>query len=256
MRPRIPRIIPVDAPARRRFLAGGLAAIALTATVGTAAFAQTATPTPSSGRPAIVKPDQSAFLNALAARLNVSAADLQTALKAAQKEIVAQDLAAGRITQEQATQINQRIDQSTGFGFFGGHGGPGRSGGPDGPRGPGGPGRLGDVATFLGLQPADLAASLQSGKTLAQIVQEKGKTANDLKTYLTTQERTRLAQAVTDGKLTQAQADQRLADLPSRLDQLINRTGSAGGPFGPGPRGERGPGRGPGGAPGTPTARQ
>ena len=91
---------------------------------------------------------------------------------------------------------------------------------------------------------------------LAQIVQEKGKTANDLKTYLTTQERTRLAQAVTDGKLTQAQADQRLADLPSRLDQLINRTGSAGGPFGPGPRGERGPGRGPGGAPGTPTARQ
>src|SRR5437868_7614972 len=118
MRPRFPRIVPTDPMARRRFLAGGLAAVVLTATASTAALAQTATPTPSSNRPAIVKPDQTAFLNALATKLNVSAADLQAAVKAAQKQVVAADLAAGRITQDQATQINQRIDQSTGLGFF------------------------------------------------------------------------------------------------------------------------------------------
>ena len=102
---------------------------------------------------------------------------------------------------------------------------------------------------FLGVQPADLMSSLQSGKTLAQIATEKGKTRDDLKAYLTSQEKTRLASAVTDGKLTQAQADQRLADLSSRLDEMIDRTGPAGGPRGMGPRGA-------GGTPGTPTARQ
>jgi hypothetical protein len=67
---RIPRFLRPDALPRRRFLAGGVAAVAVAATVSAAAFAQSATPTaPDSGarpRPALVPRDQQAFLSAFA----------------------------------------------------------------------------------------------------------------------------------------------------------------------------------------------
>ena len=235
-----------------KVLAGGLVAAALTASIGGAAFAQTATPTPT-GRPSMEQRAQD-FLNALASKLGKSPTDITNAVKSVEKDRVAADLAAGRITQDQATQMNSRIDSSTGMPFGGGFG-PGPEGhgkGPGGP-GPGGFGPGGDpaaLATFLGVQPADLRTGLQ-GKSLAAYAQEKGKTRDQLKTFLTQQEKSKLDQAVQAGRLTQAQEDQRLADLGTHLDQMIDRVGPpAGGPGrGPGgPRGGHGPGgqRGPG----------
>ena len=249
---RIPRIIRADALPRRRFLAGGVAAVALAATVTTGAFAQsapTATPAANGARSqsAQVQQDQQAFLNAFASKLGVDANTLQNAFKAAEKQVVTTDLAAGRITQDQATQMNQRIDQQTGLPI--GHFGGGPEGGPGGRgHGPGGPFGA-DVATFLGIQQTDLSSALQSGQTLAQVAQAHGKTRDQLKTYLTQQEKTRLDQAVKDGRITQAQEDQRMSDLSTRLDQMIDSTGPGpsgrggrGGPGGPGGRGPGGPG--------------
>jgi AraC-like DNA-binding protein len=242
MRPRIPRVI-----------AGGLAAAALTAALGGAAFAQVSSATPTAGPSAAAQQRGQEFLDALAAKLGKPAADVLAAFKAVEKDRVAQAVRDGRITQAEADRINAQIDQRTTIGPFGGpgFGGPGHKGGGHERGGVKGadPAAL---ATFLGMQPADLRTALSGGKTLAQVAQEKGKSRDELKTFLTNQERTKLSQAVAAGRLTQAQADARLTQFTGQLDALIDRTGPKGGPGG-----ERGPrGRGPGAGQGTPGAGQ
>src|SRR5262245_33624813 len=111
--PRIPRIIPTQG---RRLVAGGAAAAVLTAAVAGAAFAQSATPTATGGPRAAVQQRHQDFLNDLSAKLGKSASDVLAAFKSAEKDMVANDVKAGRITQAQADQANQRIDQSTGIG--------------------------------------------------------------------------------------------------------------------------------------------
>jgi hypothetical protein len=222
-----------------KFLTVGLATAALTAAIGGAALAQTPpSGMPSGTPPAGVQQRAEEFLNALAGKLGKTPAEVRAAVVAVQKERIAADVQAGRLTQQQADQLNQRIDQTGGLGLFGGgpKGGPGHHGG----RGMGTRGGFGGplaVAQFLGMQPQELGQALASGKSLAQVAQEKGKSRDELKSYLTTQQKTRLDQAVQAGRLTQQQADQRLAELSSRLDQLIDRTGPVGGG-----RGTRGPG--------------
>ena len=121
--------------------------------------------------------------------------------------------------------------------FMGGHGGPG--GGFDG--GPGGPGGRGGfhedaaaLATFLGTTTDQLRTDEQSGKTLAEIATAHGKTRDQLKTFLTTQAKTQLAAEVTAGRITQAQADTKLAEIVASLDARIDAKPGQRGPGGPG----------------------
>jgi len=109
------------------------------------------------------------------------------------------------------------------------------------PRGEHGPGdELDAAATYLGTTAASLVTQLQAGKTLAQVATAtSGKSAAGLVAALVAAEKTEIAAAVTAGRLTQAQADQITATLTSRFTDLVNGTGPAGGP--------RGPGGGPGG---------
>ena len=131
--------------------------------------------------------------------------------------------------------------------------------GPFGP-GPGGPGRGGRgfgfgggpgggaaseaaLATFLGISSTDLQTALHGGQTLAQVAQVHGKSTADLKTFLTSQLKTRLDQQVASGKLTSQQETDQLNAASTRIDQQINGTFPAGGPRGPGgPRGFGGDG--------------
>ncbi|HZQ99877.1 MAG TPA: hypothetical protein VFC93_13800 [Chloroflexota bacterium] len=226
--PRIPKV-----------LAGGVAAVVLTAAIGgAAAFAQstpTANPTAAAQQRA---QEAQAFLSDFASKLGKSPTDVLAAFKQAEKDQVASAVQAGRLTQQQADQVNQRIDQQQGIPF----GGPGFGERGHGPGGPGfGPGGDQALATWLGVQPADLMTALRSNQSLAQIAQAHGKSRDDLKQFLVQQEKARLDQAVQAGKLTQDQENQRLSDLSSRLDQMIDRTGPP--PGGPrGPRGRGGPG--------------
>jgi hypothetical protein len=200
----------------KRALAGGIAAVVLTAAFGGATFAQTPSPKPAEQ-----------FLEALAGKLGKTPAEVRSAVVAVQKERVAADLAAGRITQEQANRLNQRIDQANGLGAF--HPRPGVKPGPKGKPAAGVKAPVGgaELATFLGVQPPELRQALASGKSLAAFAQEKGKSRDDLKAFLTTQHRTQLSAAVTAGRITQAQADQRLTQFTSQLDRLIDRSAPA-----------------------------
>lgn len=115
-------------------------------------------------------------------------------------------------------------------------------------RPPGGPGQdLADAATFLGISQSTLQTDLQNGRTLAQVAQAQGKTVADLKTYLTSQLKTRLDKAVAANQLTSQHETTILNNASSRLDGLINGTFPAHrGPGGFGRRGGFGSQPGPG----------
>src|SRR5262249_43190284 len=116
------------------------------------------------------------FLSHLAQRLNISTSQADSALKGAEGDSVADAVKAGTITQQQANNITQRIQNGTGpFGFaFGGR--PGGQGRP----GPAGRGVgitpntvLNAAATALGMQTSDLQTQLRGGKSLQDIATSK-----------------------------------------------------------------------------------
>jgi len=115
-----------------------------------------------------------------------------------------------------------------------GPGGPGRDGRGFGPGPGGGAGSLDALATYLGVSSTDLQTALHGGQTLAQVAQAHGKSTADLKTFLTSQLKTRLDQQVASGKLTSQQETDQLNAASTRIDQQINGTFPAGGPRGPG----------------------
>ena len=130
-----------------------------------------------------------------------------------------------------------------------GGGGPGAFGGGLGDL-------LGAAATRLNITRDALQQELQSGNTLAQVGSNHGVSRDQLKASLTTVAQTAIQQAVTSGKLTQAQAAQETSNLSQRLDQLLDRAGGArDGRSGPGgPRASGTPASAPSGTPrsGTP----
>jgi hypothetical protein len=179
-----------------------------------------------------------AYLNDLAHRLGVTPQKLDDALKGAFNDRLSAAVAAGQLTQAQANAIKQRLAQrgvppmGIGGGALGKH-----------PFGPGRLGRhakLGAAAKYLGLTPAQLRDQLRSGKSLAQIANQRGKSVSGLKDALQAAAKAKLDKAVSAKRITSAQEQQLLSRLSSRLDAIINHQGL-------GPRGGPGPmGNGPG----------
>jgi len=81
------------------------------------------------------------------------------------------------------------------------------------------------AAQYLGLDTAELRQDLRSGKSLAQIANStSGKSAGGLIGALLTASKAQLATRVSDGSLTQAQANELLRKLTVRLTAKVNRT--------------------------------
>jgi hypothetical protein len=110
-----------------------------------------------------------------------------------------------------------------------------------GHKGKGGPGKLmsATLATTLKLTQEELKTQLHSGKSLADVAKTQNVDIADVKTVLTSEFTAHLAEEVTSGKHTQAEADAKLAEFKTNLDTMVNRVGPAGG--------MKGEGRGPGG---------
>lgn len=107
--------------------------------------------------------------------------------------------------------------------------------------GRGGPGM--DVAAqTLGMTTDELHTALDGGQTIAQVAADKGVNLQIVIDALVAAETTHIAQDVTDGKLTQEQADQRLANVTQHVTDEVNGVRPQGGPQGGhGPRGQRAP---------------
>lgn len=128
--------------------------------------------------------------------------------------------------------INSSSNRSAG-GFNRQNGGPMQGGfGFRGARG----GGLEAAATYLGISTSQLFSDIQSGKSLADIAKATdGKTVQGLIDAMVAAEKKQLDDAVTNGMLTQDQADQMQANIESRVTAMVN------GQFGFGRRGGFGP---------------
>ena len=145
----------------------------------------------------------------------------------------------GKITAEQRDAVIQAIIAAQPAGD---KGGPGGFGGFGGGRGGGFLGVGPEVAKALGIDAASLRTALEGGKSIADVAKEKGIAVDTVVQAVVAAETARIGQAVTDGKLTQAQADARKADLTARATAIVNGTLPAGMPGMPGGHGPRGQG--------------
>jgi hypothetical protein len=173
------------------------------------------------------KQEREAFLNDAAKELGVEPSELGAALKSALKKRVDAAVEAGRITKAEGDRIKARIDAGDAPVFFGG---PGLGRGPGGfgfrhhgrdfehRRGAG----LAAAASYLGLTAEKLRASLEDGKTLAQVAKDRGKSVDGLVQAMLADKTKGLDEAVKAGRLTKAERDDLVAGLKQRITDLVN----------------------------------
>ena len=195
----------------RKVLIGVSVVVALVValTVGVVAHAQTPTP---QGKDA-------SFWSFLAQRLNTTPEAVQQAVRGAAKDVVAQALSTGQLTQDQATKANERIDRWQGQAPFGFLAGRAAQAGLDKARAHLSKVGLEAAAQALGMTAQDLKAELDKGQTLRQVAQARGGDAAKVEQAVADALKAEVDKAVAAGKLSQARADQ----AKSRVDQAVSR---------------------------------
>jgi hypothetical protein len=167
---------------------------------------------------------------------NIDIATVKAALLAEAKAHIDAEVAAGKHTAAEGVaklaEMTSRIDTmltTAGLPARGPHG-------KGGHEGKGGPGKFmtATLATTLKLTQEELKTQLHSGKSLADVAKTQSVDIADVKTVLTSDVAAHLAEEVTSGKHTQAEADAKLAEFKTNLDTMVNRVGPAGGMKGEG----------------------
>jgi polyhydroxyalkanoate synthesis regulator phasin len=131
----------------------------------------------------------------------------------------------GSITQEQADEVATTLSEA-GIGGRGGHHGVRL--------------HLETAAAALGMTEEELRTALEAeGTTLAEVAEDQGVEVGALVDALVEAQEERIAEAVEDGRLTQEEADERLAELEERVTERVTTVrpdrpmgGSHRGPFG------------------------
>jgi len=172
---------------------------------------------------------------AIASILGISVEDYQAAIETAEDQVLEQAVADEWLTQEQADRLQERWDAVPGQGRFG-------KGFFGMPRLPGLRGESLHViaAEQLGMSESDLIDQLQEGKSVADVAAEKGVDPQTIAEAYLAQVQEKLAEAVTDGDITQKQADAMLENMAEHVaSQLEAACGGClpGGFMGPGGRG-------------------
>ena len=102
-----------------------------------------------------------------------------------------------------------------------------------------------EIAAFLGITPQELLTLHQGGKTIADIVKERGMDVNKLEARLIETRNAATDQALKDGRILAQQATQMKSRTPAVVTAALTREGGAGAGFsgngGYGPRGANNP---------------
>jgi hypothetical protein len=217
-----------------------LVAVLGVAAVGAVAFAQDAED--GSGWPFDFR---ERMHEAIAGVLGISVEEYDAAIETAQEQVIDEAVTEGWLTEEQGEQMRERAAEGFGPGM--------RPGGPEGKFGgpgmmPGGPGgRFGGRGGFMGgpdngfisivaeafdMTPQYLMAELQEGKTIAELAEEKGVDTQPIIDSHLAQLEESLAEAVTDGKITQERADWMLEQAETHITDMLNQTWEGCGPGG------------------------
>ncbi len=176
----------------------------------------------------------------LAAENNVSIDTVTQAMLGAQAQRLGAAVTEGRIDQEQADQMTERLAENVDA-IINGEMGPGQGG-----MGQGGMGRgmrqerrgenLDEMAGLLGVDSQDLADSLKSGSSLSDIAEENGVDTELIVDAIVDRQTERLNDAVENGRMSEDRAAEIAENIEERATAMAD--------------GERGPGHRRGGAPG------
>jgi hypothetical protein len=166
---------------------------------------------------------QARFREALAGILGIGVEEYDSAVEEAQGQAVDQALAEGWLTEDQAEMMRWRLEQAPGAGMGGlgrGHGG--RIGGL-------GPGHLGGnllsvAAEQLDMTLTELMDALQGGSSIASLAEEAGVDTQAIVDAYLEGAREDVAEAVSEGRMTQVQADYYLEQLETRITNQLDNT--------------------------------
>jgi hypothetical protein len=169
--------------------------------------------------------ESKAVVNDAAKQLGVEPGKLSAALKKALEDRVDAAVADGRITKAEGNEMKQRIE-SNDFPLFGppalglrfhrfGDFGPFEHFHHFGPAG------LTAAASYLDLSVRQLRAKLDSGKTLAQVAKDEGKSVDGLVAALRDNLRKHLDEDVAAGRLTKAQEDEILSGADEHIRAFV-----------------------------------
>jgi hypothetical protein len=164
-------------------------------------------------------PSPEAFLESLAEHLGVSTDELEDAARAAALDQVDAALEAGRITEEEAERLRERIREGEAPLFFG----PRVFGGHHHHGGKVLVSKLEAAAEYLDLTNAELRERLEGGQSLADVARAEDKSVEGLKQAILDDAEQRLNEAVEEGELTRQRADEMLERLRGRIDELVER---------------------------------
>src|SRR6266545_2597527 len=162
------------------------------------------------------------FIAKTAENLGVGAEELTTAMTDAQFEIIDEAVAAGNLTEEQAAKLRERIEEYGPLSVIGlkhRYGGAVCKGA-----------RLviGAAAGVLGEEPADVAEAVRSGEGLGEQAEANGMSVEDFTAALLGAIKSKLDAKVSDGTITQAQADRIFAEIEEQIDRIVNFEGQGG----------------------------
>ncbi|WP_301173054.1 hypothetical protein [Brevibacillus nitrificans] len=161
-----------------------------------------------------LKADKS--LAAVAEAQGVSVDDVVALLVKQQEEKVAEAVKAGKLTQEQADQMNEKASERVKAMVESTHQDRGHG------KGMGfGIGKNEDLLALLKLDEAKLTEELKAGKSLAEVAQAQGVSEDEVVALLVKQQKDKLAQAVEAGKLTQENADKRSEELEAFAKKMV-----------------------------------
>jgi uncharacterized protein YidB (DUF937 family) len=167
---------------------------------------------------------QSDFIEKLAGHLGIDTETLLQAIRDTQIDQLDEAVADGRVPEDRAADIRERIESGDAPLFpFG--------------RGPGhhmifGIAAVRQTAEFLNIDAEAVVQALQDGGTLAGVAEANGKTPDELAAYLLSELRDAVQQGVDNNRITQERADEILANAPDKIDALINQAGPFRGPRG------------------------
>jgi hypothetical protein len=172
------------------------------------------------GASSVAAADKPSLVDDVAARLGVSADKLRGAFRDALDARVDAAVQAGKLTPDQGAKLKQRIANAKGLGLRVRRAIVKHRGALVRVRAH----ARGVAADYIGITPQELRTELRSGKSLAQIATDHGKTAKGLVDAMVTAARTRLDKAVQNKRITKQQEDQLLARLTAALQKAVQRT--------------------------------
>ena len=155
----------------------------------------------------------------IATAQSVSVQSVINVLVAGMQAHIAEELASGEITQAQAdtklasvtakaTERVNNLPPTRGEGSRGGPKGPGKN--------------VAAIAAVLKLTEAELKTQVQSGKTLAQIATAQSVSVQSVINVLVADMQAHIAEELASGKITQAQADTKLASVTTKATERVN----------------------------------